>query len=237
MPSTRNLGSLPVGATQANKIRWFFFIRVDIPQPIGTKRFTDYDGGDFAVDVGDGAGSQTFSGSMPFIVGKLDQSTQNPRTVSSIKLGNSDSPPSWSTWSATLGSSGLSLRYSRVRIWKVWFDTTTGAAYANPPLLYDGLFDNHELGDPWAEFALIPNVPNSTRNSPWYVANPLCPLKYMDGATCQAIFPRPGTTNALRFTGSTGNASIGSSPSSTAREISRSHSGFTRISRSRIRWP
>lgn len=61
MPSERNLGTIPLSATQANEIYWYWFVRVDLPSSdsanptmIQPKRFTDHPLGDQAINL-DGA--------------------------------------------------------------------------------------------------------------------------------------------------------------------------------------
>jgi hypothetical protein len=200
MASLRDLKSVPTSATQANKISWAWFIRLDLPSPIGTKRFTDYPvvgGSTVTFDIGDGAGSQSWDVTMPFKVGSIKQSIITPRDIAQISFGNQDAMPgSWTSWSNTLKASGLSLTGSRCRIYMVWFDPATGQPYATQPELGDYDLDNHALGND-AQFALIPHVASRTRPSPWYVPGPLCPYRYRDGDTCQ--YGRSGAAAVLQF--------------------------------------
>jgi hypothetical protein len=214
MASLRDLKSVPPATTQANKISWAWFVRLDLPSPIGTKRFSDYPvvgGNSVTFDIGDGAGSQSWDVTMPFKVGSIKQSILTPRDVAQISFGNQDAMPgSWTTWSNTLKAAGLSLTGSRCRIYMVWFDPATGQPYATQPELGDYDLDNHALGND-AQFALIPHVAAGNRPSPWSVPGPLCPYRYLDGETCQALMPQPGAAAAIKIATLTGFVDLGTS--------------------------
>ena len=153
-----------VGGTTATfdggQLEWCYCIRVDLPSPVGTKRFAGggYALGDVVDDI-DGTGVQTWS-FVPLDTGGLDQGDQ-ASDVTHIAFGNLDAngEGQWSNWNRT-----LKLLNVTVDVWVVYFDPITHAR-VNVYKTYPGRIDYRSIGD-WAELRLKPQYPPWTREAP-----------------------------------------------------------------------
>lgn len=188
----RDLGSIPVSATQANEAHWYWFVRLDFPAPTGSLRYTNHPAGDKSLNI-DGS-TQTWVGSdgSDLQVDRLDQSQQSILSVSAISLTNINdgTGPRFTILANTNWGDGTSgMRDKVVTIWQGWFDPDTGA-FLGAIKLYEGTIDNHELG-PRAMIALKPFVTLWARATPWAIPSPTCMYPYKDPLTCQYAGSEP----------------------------------------------
>lgn len=139
----------------ATRIQWCYCIRIDMPSPVGTKRFTDGGPAGDVVDNIDGTGSQTWSQTI-VETGDLSQG-QQVLAVSNLAFANLDGQ--WATWNKT-----VRLINTPVSIWTVFFDPDSHAI-ANIYKSYEGRIDNRQIGD-YAELVLKPHHAEWTREMP-----------------------------------------------------------------------
>jgi len=138
----RDLGTVTTGLLEANVVDFSYFIRLDIPAPTGTVRFTtrhtsvteDIDGSEQLWSVAD------------VVVGNLDQGQQTTGSVSTLSFANLDY-----AWTVLANSPGL--RDVDVQVWEGWFDAD--GDFVGSILRYEGQIDNQRCGER-AEFALKP---------------------------------------------------------------------------------
>lgn len=122
------------------------------------------------------------------VVDALDQSEQDPLSVSAISFSNIDNR--WTNYANTVWASGFSgLRGVQVRIWQGMFDPTSGA-FSGGIKLYEGQIDNQELSVT-AHLALRPYLTTWARYAPWSIPGPSCMYPYKDPLTCQYTGSEP----------------------------------------------
>jgi hypothetical protein len=140
MGSERNLGTVPTADTAKPNIDYSHFVRVDLPAPVGTKRWTDRRVGT-GVSLSIDGSSQTWTQS-DVIVGLLDQGTQDLGTVSQVSFANLDY--TWTNWANTVWTNGtVGLKGVLVHVWWGWFDWQSGT-FTGAPKVYKGKIDRQE---------------------------------------------------------------------------------------------
>jgi hypothetical protein len=168
------------GLVQANVVDWSYFIRFDFGGGTGTLRFTDRYSGDYTGNI-DGAGSLlwTYSG---FDVGPLDQSTNNPDSVSWLRFPNLDY--FWTNLASTPG-----IRNIPVQVWRGQFDAT--GTLTDKWKAYQGVCDDHTISASF-QVTLKPGTTPWAKALPAQIIGPLCLYKYRDPQTCQYAGAEPG---------------------------------------------
>lgn len=139
----RDLGDIDVAELQANVSDWAYFVRVDLPAPVGTKRFTDWWSGDFTGNIDGVVATWTAT---DVVVGRVGQGKQGPLVVSSLDFANLNY--TWTNWVNSPGLRGVAVTVYHVRLNA---DQSLNGAIE----MYPGTIDSHKVLAR-AELALTP---------------------------------------------------------------------------------
>jgi hypothetical protein len=165
----RSIGSLPLERIQAGTIMWRWCVRVDVPAPIGIKRFTNHDS-DITFDI-DGTVELWTSG-VALQVGRVEQGVEfvlNPTELSFANINNT-----WGNWAKTPG-----LAIAPVYIYVVWYDDD-GVTIAGTFAVWTGKIGEQSHAER-SEFGLQPWLPKWGRRVLTHVVgeSPMTPAPFM----------------------------------------------------------
>lgn len=137
----RDIGDITDEQLTAATSDWCYFVKVDMPAPVGVKRFTQFR--DFTGNI-DGTVATWFNADVR--VGRLPQSRANALAVSSLSFANIDY--TWTNWAQNYG-----LRRRNITVYHVRFNAD--GSLNGEVRMYEGHIDNHSLLTR-AEFAIKP---------------------------------------------------------------------------------
>lgn len=164
----RDIGSIPVADLRANRIDWNWYVRIDVPAPVGTKRFSD-GARNYTANI-DGAAATWICGA-GLQVGTIDQGRDfvlKPTTISFANINNT-----WSNWANSPG-----LRDADVYVYVVWYSGS--GAISGAVLLWSGRIEEQSHLNR-SEFALKPWRAQWARRvmSPVPGVSPFLPAPFM----------------------------------------------------------
>lgn len=185
-PIERNLGGLATSETDKNAIKFFDFLRIDLPSPVGIVRFTNYPGG-YVGDI-DGSGSQSW---IPSRVSpsEISWSQQTPADVAWVDLADLENV--WST---------LMLNYDiedrPAYLWQGWFNVLTGASLGNPQM-WQGRTEKASRIGSYVRISLVPAQSQLSVKAPFIAILPTCQNVYKDPFTCRYAGGIPDCDHSL----------------------------------------
>lgn len=135
MTISRDLGTIPVGRLQSNTVDWFYFVKIEIASPVGTKRFTNRHT-DYTGDI-DGSSQTWVAEDMQ--CGGFGQGKQGALRVAKLSFANLDY--TWTNWANSPG-----LRKTNVSVWRGEFNPADGLL-DDAILIYVGTIDSHQCGE------------------------------------------------------------------------------------------
>lgn len=165
----RDIGSIPIADIQAGIIDWSYFVRVDVPAPVGITRWTDR-AASFTGNV-DGAGAQTWTAGNGLQIGDVQQGRElilNPTWFSLANLNYT-----WTNWANSPGLSNAA-----ALIYVGWFGAA--GALTGGVKLYEGVIGYHRMLSR-AEISLNPGTAKSRRRCVAHIPgrSPLIPAPLM----------------------------------------------------------
>lgn len=189
MSQLRNVGTIPTATFNSSVVQYFFFCKLEMPTPVGTKRYTQYPGG-FTGDI-DGA-SETWT-ELGFVVPNVTDSYDDVLNISAIEFPNLDN--TFTDWSMTYG-----LKLRKLWIYIGFFDPSDGS-FIDAFERWHGLTDEAELSSE-ARVTLRNFFVPWSRQIPPLLIGPKCISPFKDPVMCQ--YAGAGTScNKSRATCST----------------------------------
>lgn len=187
--TARVLSTLTTSDTQRADKSTSYFVRLDLPSPVGTLRYTDralyaaighpnVDPAAGTITLSIDGGSQAWSQYDIVPVG-LDQGTQKVLSLSALNVANVSDANGNRKWTSYANSPGI--KGSRVRVWKCYFNPDT-YAFIEAVLFFDGKIEQGHYGKDRAQLTLIFDSSGHSQQTPYMTAARL-------GAT--SIMPDP----------------------------------------------
>jgi hypothetical protein len=173
----RTLGSITDAILTANEVEYWAFVKLILPAPIGTLRFTDRPGG-FVGNV-DGT-SQTWV-EVDVTHGPIRQSRQDIMIVNWVQFANLDF--TWTNYALQYG-----LRNRQITIYTGWFDSV--GAFVGSVNLFEGLTDEADCSD-YCRLVLKPFSPPWDYKIPPAKMGGRCINDYRNPMDCQYAGAEP----------------------------------------------